>query len=76
MLSLDSSDYGNVFNRLHCFLCGVVSVTLWRRKTTLAITGATAAVVLHFLFQLAQQESQNLGVQGKRGASVKAQSPL
>lgn len=31
----------------------------------MAVTDAAAAVVLHFLFQLAQQESQNLGVQGK-----------
>lgn len=65
MLSLNFSDFGNVFNIMHCLLCGTVSVTLWRRKTSLAITGATAAVVLHFLFQLALKESQNLGVQGE-----------
>lgn len=54
MLFLDFLDFENVFNVLLCFLCGIVSVPLGRRETALAITGATAAVVLHFLFQLAQ----------------------
>lgn len=54
MLSLDFLDFENVFNVLLCLLCGIVSMTLWRRETALAIAGATAAVVLLFLFQLAQ----------------------
>lgn len=75
VLSLDSLDFGNVFNILHCFLCGIVSVTLWRRKTTSAVTGATAADVLYFLFQLAQRVPKPWS-SGKRSFSQNSEPSL